>query len=81
MFGAREGLRANGTLYRDGTQASVANYTIVMNVAAFAALALVVIDVIDAFVWSPARGRASLARSFQADLGPLGTYRIALGIF
>ncbi len=81
MFGLREGLRADPTHYRAGTQSSVNTYTIVMNVAAFAALALVVIDVIDAFVWSPARGRASLAKSLQADLGPLGTYRVALGLF
>lgn len=72
----RESLRAPDGKFKIGTDPLT--YQIVMNVAGLAALALVVIDIIDAFVGSPARGRASLAKSLTADLGPLGSYRLAL---
>ncbi len=54
---------------------------IVQNAAAFSLIAFVVIEVIDAFAWSPARGRAALAkrRALEADLGPLGAYTLVWG--
>ncbi len=50
-------------------------YQWVMNGSAIAAITLAVIEIIDAFAWSPARGRASLAAKLVASLGPLGDYR------
>jgi hypothetical protein len=54
---------------------------VVQNVGGIAAIALGVICIVDAFVWSPARGRAALQKKLQpvVDLGPLGSFRVALG--
>ncbi len=54
---------------------------IVQNASAFALIALAVIEIVDAFAWSPARGRAKLAAKQRAeiDLGPLGSYRLVWG--
>jgi hypothetical protein len=49
---------------------------IIQNVGGVGAIALAVICIVDAFAWSPARGRASLERSLAVSLGPLGDYRL-----
>ena len=74
----REGLKAPDGKYRQGTNPSP--YQWVMNVAALTAFVVIIIDVIDAFVWSPARGRESLQKSLTTDLGPLGEYRLVFGL-
>ena len=55
---------------------------VVMNVAAFAAIGLAVIEIIDAFVWSPARGRKALAKTLHPEvkLGALGAFRFSFGM-
>lgn len=49
---------------------------LVQNIGGLGAITLAVICIVDAFAWSPARGRAALQRSL-VDLGPLGEYRLA----
>ncbi len=53
----------------------------IQNVGGIAAMTLAVICIIDAFVWSPARGRAALQKKLEpvVDLGPLGGFRFAFG--
>lgn len=47
----------------------------VQNITGITAVVVAVIGIIDAFVWSPARGRTSLASERTAiNLGPLGDY-------
>jgi hypothetical protein len=74
----REQLRLRDRTFPAGSPQMT--YQIVMDVAALAAITLAVVEIIDAFVGSPARGRASLARSLEASLGPLGSYRFAFGL-
>lgn len=73
----REQLRASNGKFRPGTNPLA--YSIAMNVTALAAITLAVIEIVDAFVWSPARGRATLQEKLATDLGPLGTYRWVFG--
>jgi len=51
----------------------------VQNIGAIGAIVVAVVSIVDAFVWSPARGRKSLnAMPSTVDLGPLGAYNLVL---
>jgi hypothetical protein len=52
---------------------------ILQDVGAIGTIAVAVFSIIDAFAWSPARGRKSLeAAQKTVDLGPLGAYHLVL---
>ena len=67
---------ADGRFYRPGQDGFP--LLVAMNVAGFAAITLAIIEIIDAFAASPARGRATLAPP-TVTLGPLGEMRLVLG--
>jgi hypothetical protein len=65
--------------YRPGA----AEARIIQNVGGIGAIVLTVICIVDAFAWSPARGRAAHQKALSeptVDLGPLGDYRLSFVI-
>lgn len=64
-------LRNSDGTYRDGAFAA----QVLQNVGAFGVIVVAIIEIVDAFAWSPARGRARL-NAPVVDLGPIGEYTL-----